>query len=231
VRKHDGEPIGAGLLVADRLVLTCAHVINQALGMADESQAQPSEAVRLDFPFLPAEPYMAKVVRWIPVAQNGSGDIAGLALSAAPPSGAAPMQLVVQAELWDTDFRVLGFPAGYDNGVYSHGSIRGQLAHDYVQLEAEGGSNAPRLQRIRYGASGKRRSWSVVAADRNPKSSRFHDSCDRIGHRLGRTQPRAQWLFPKRIFSHSRGRSCTTSPFYIARSRCTRAARLIKQAV
>jgi V8-like Glu-specific endopeptidase len=171
VHKHDGEPVGAGLLVADRLVLTCAHVINQALGVADDNQAQPSEAVRLDFPFLPSEPYVARVVRWIPVAQDGRGGIAGLALSAAPPPVADTIQLVAQAELWDTDFRVLGFPAGYDNGVYSHGRIRGQLAHEYVQLETEGEfktlpgfSGSPVWSEQANGVVG-----IVVAADRNPK--------------------------------------------------------------
>ena len=233
VRKHDGEPVGAGLLVAEGLVLTCAHVINQALGVADDSQGQPSEAVRLDFPFLPSEPYVAKVVRWIPVAQDGSGDIAGLALSAVPPPGADAIQLVAQAELWDTDFRVLGFPAGYDNGVYSHGRIRGQLAHGYMQLEAEGEfktlpgfSGSPVWSEQANGVVGL-----VVAADRNPKI--------KVGFMIPATalatvwdvlQPRAQWPVPKADFLPTVGGAVApTSPFYIAREADALAARLIKQ--
>lgn len=233
VRKHDGEPVGAGLLVADRLVLTCAHVINQALGVADESQIQPSEAVRLDFPFLPSEPYMAKVVRWIPVAQDGSGDIAGLALSTAPPPGADAIQLVAQAELWDTDFRVLGFPAGYDNGVYSHGRIRGQLAHGYVQLEAEGEfKTLP-------GFSGSS-VWNeqangvvgiVVAADRNPKIKvGFMIPTTALAAAWDVLQPREQLPVPKEDFPPRVGGAVApTSPFYIPREADALATRLIKQ--
>jgi hypothetical protein len=233
VRKHDGEPVGAGLLVADRLVLTCAHVINQALGLADDSQAQPHETVCLDFPFLPTEPYLAQVVRWIPVAHDGSGDIAGLALSAAPPSGAAPIQLVAQADLWDTDFRVQGFPAGYDDGIYSHGRIRGYLANGYVQLEAEGElktlpgfSGSPVWSEQANGVVG-----IIVAADRNPKIKLgFMIPTTALAAAWDVLQSRAQWPVPKADFLPTVGGAVApTSPFYITREADAQAARLIKQ--
>ena len=233
VRTHDGTPVGAGVLVDQGLVLTCAHVINQALGVADDNQAQPSKVIRLDFPFLSPEPYAAEVVHWIPVATDGSGDIAGLKLSAVPPSGANPIPLVVQAELWDTDFRVQGFPAGYDNGVYSHGRIRGQLANDYVQLEAEGEfktlpgfSGSPVWSAEANGVVG-----IVVAADRNPKIKvGFMIPTTALATAWDVLRPRGQWPVPRAdLLPTVGGAVAPTSPFYITREADARATRLMQQ--
>src|SRR6266850_3513297 len=88
---------GAGFLVSAKRVLTCAHVIAQALNIAQETQDAPSGEVRLDFPLLaPRQIYRARVVFWKPVQPNvpvlpaGSEDIAGLLLETDSPEGSEP---------------------------------------------------------------------------------------------------------------------------------------------
>lgn len=169
---QDGKPIGAGVLIAERHVLTCAHVVNEALGLHDESQDIPTQPVKLDFPYCPTNlPYAAKVVHWSPRRADGRGDIAGLELPIPLPPDVKPPRLIDQPELWNTKFRVLGFPTGYDSGVHSYGHILGLLPNDCVQLEAQGEyktlsgfSGAPVWSEQAQGVVG-----IVVSAERNPK--------------------------------------------------------------
>ncbi|WP_241779121.1 serine protease [Streptomyces rimosus] len=50
--RGDGRAVGAGVLVSDDLVLTCAHVVNSALGRDRYEQALPGpgHTVRLRLP-------------------------------------------------------------------------------------------------------------------------------------------------------------------------------------
>src|SRR6266536_830213 len=52
VRLLDADGVGRGLalLIADREIVTCAHVVNLALGLSDEPPQRPSAPVQLDFP-------------------------------------------------------------------------------------------------------------------------------------------------------------------------------------
>lgn len=75
--------VGMGLVLGPRLVLTCAHVVNEALGYDGASSPRPSGAVRIVFPLAAvASERLAEVATWIPV-QRGSkpGDIAVLKLA------------------------------------------------------------------------------------------------------------------------------------------------------
>ena len=47
-----GAVAGAGFLVSDRHVLTCAHVVVRALGMLDATTEMPEALLRLDFPLV-----------------------------------------------------------------------------------------------------------------------------------------------------------------------------------
>src|SRR5690348_15083657 len=86
---RDGYVVGAGFLVGARHVLTCAHVIAQALHLAHDSANQPQELVSLDFPLIsPHTLLTSRVVLWCPPQADGRGDIAGLELQDNPPAGA-----------------------------------------------------------------------------------------------------------------------------------------------
>lgn len=52
IRSADGRIVGAGFLVGERHILTCAHVISQALGLPDHLLDLPQGAVSLDYPLV-----------------------------------------------------------------------------------------------------------------------------------------------------------------------------------
>lgn len=80
------QPVGAGFLVSARHILTCAHVVEDALRIPNHKSEQPAEPVFLDFPLLDGQPFLhAKVLKWYPVRDNAVvgevEDIAVLELS------------------------------------------------------------------------------------------------------------------------------------------------------
>jgi len=48
--KEPRTPVGAGFLVSPRHLLTCAHVITDALRIPENTPEPPSEMIFLDFP-------------------------------------------------------------------------------------------------------------------------------------------------------------------------------------
>jgi KaiC/GvpD/RAD55 family RecA-like ATPase len=137
IYSKSGKVVGAGFLVSSKHVLTCAHVVTDALGIPRTTQEQPDGVINLDFPLLAAKQLLAaKVIFWRPVNPNEAfEDIAGLELENSLPDTAQPAQLVTSEDLWGHPFRVLGFPAGQPNGVSASGVLRGRSANGWVQLE------------------------------------------------------------------------------------------------
>jgi serine phosphatase RsbU (regulator of sigma subunit) len=127
---------GVGFLVAARKVLTCAHVVIQALGQPAESVTElAGMRVRLDFPLLegPRKPLFAVVdaeLRTTP-----GSDIAGLSLTEDPPAGATPAPLVLADDLWNHPIRVFGFPENADEGEWASGRLLETQGSGWLQLE------------------------------------------------------------------------------------------------
>ena len=141
-RKFNGAIVGAGFLISEKHVLTCAHVVADALGIARDTQDIPIEDVYLDFPLVDSEKQLtAKVVFWSPVPLKGSTsvkgkeDIAGLELKSTLPEGVQPVGLVIKEDLRGHPFRTFGFPAGHDDGLEATGVLRGRQGTGWVQLE------------------------------------------------------------------------------------------------
>ena len=135
-----GEPVGAGFLLGPDVVATCAHVVADATRTDPYSAAPPEGAVRLDFPLLAdGASRSARVARWLPIAADGTGDIAVLQLDAPAPLGARMPPLRRIEALWDHPFRVLGFPEGLADGVWTTGRIRGAQGTRWFQLQASVG--------------------------------------------------------------------------------------------
>ncbi|MEG5066693.1 trypsin-like peptidase domain-containing protein [Microcoleus sp. B3-A4] len=129
--------IGAGFLVSQNSILTCAHVVADALNIARDTAEMPDAKISLDFPLVaPKQILKARVIFWRPVNPDEfAGDIAGLELENSAPDAARPAQLVTSDELWGHRFRVFGFPQGKPDGVWASGELRARLASDWVQLE------------------------------------------------------------------------------------------------
>ncbi len=81
---------GAGFLVSDRHLLTCAHVIAEALNIPQSTPEIPTSTVNFDFPLVsPGTMLNAHVVYWQPVQRGKSPfmveDIAVLELEDSKP--------------------------------------------------------------------------------------------------------------------------------------------------
>ena len=78
-----GPVIGTVFLISPRHVMTCAHVVNEALGLPWDTSADPAEPVWVDFPFAQAGSgpgLSARVVEWRPPSNAPASDIAVLEL-------------------------------------------------------------------------------------------------------------------------------------------------------
>lgn len=139
-REEDGAVVGSGFLVFERYILTCAHVVADALKEDHNAQDLRERWVELDFP-LPAARYKpkikAKVVFWKPISVLGKWgygeDIAGLELQEELIADICPVGLASTGNPMNK-FRTLGFPIGYDDGVWTDGEFRGEQGTGWVQI-------------------------------------------------------------------------------------------------
>jgi hypothetical protein len=136
MRTPNGRVVGAGFLVGERHILTCAHVVGQVLDLVNSPLDAPQGVVALDFPLIPPRTlYNARVVLWCPPLADGRGDIAGLELQGEPPAGAEVARFAPAEDVWEHPFRAFGFPGGYDDGVWATGRLLGRQATDWVMIE------------------------------------------------------------------------------------------------
>ncbi|MDB9307569.1 trypsin-like peptidase domain-containing protein [Aphanizomenon sp. CS-733/32] len=136
IYSNNGGVIGAGFLVSQKYILTCAHVVADALGDTRNITEMLGVEITLDFPLVPDRPrFTAKVVFWRPVNPDEQvEDIAGLELENSP-QVAQKVPLVTSDDWQEHSFRVYGFPAAQPHGVWATGVLRGRTAKDWVQLE------------------------------------------------------------------------------------------------
>jgi len=169
IRAPSGTVVGTGFLVTGRHVLTCAHVVTSALGLSQDPPNPPKADLHLDFPLLAPESNLtARLSHWQPAI-----DVAVLELITAPPAESKPVRLVTADDLWGHSFRALGFPAGYEQGVWASGVLRGPQADGWLQIEdtketgyliAPGFSGGPVWDDVLGGVVGM-----IVAADTDEK--------------------------------------------------------------
>ncbi|UQX00061.1 trypsin-like peptidase domain-containing protein [Streptomyces sp. RerS4] len=138
-----GAPAGVGFLIAPDLVLTCAHVVTDALGLPRTHPSAPTGVLALDRP-LSGVPGLidAEVAHWVPLREDGTGDIAVLR-TPRPPAGVVPPPMASPASVWEHPVRVAGFPAAFPGGVWHAGRLRGRTAEDWVQLSGADQQGVP----------------------------------------------------------------------------------------
>lgn len=134
-RGANGRVTGAGCLLPGGRILTCAHVVNAALGRPGDAADRPAAPLSVEFPHAGGGATTATVL--LDGGWNGAADVAVLALDTAPP--AAPLRLLeprgVAADLWSHPIRAWGFPDGStERGLSSNGELRDRLTNGTFQI-------------------------------------------------------------------------------------------------
>ena len=146
LRSGSATPAGIGFVVSDRHIVTCAHVVNTALGRKLREQDKPGRdaRVQVDFPIIggPEDAPLrnCRVEAWEPPPEYGvaGGDVAGLVLVGEKlPHGAGPARLVEPVSVRDIPVAVFGYPDSphRTNGVWSAHRLRGAVGGGVIQLD------------------------------------------------------------------------------------------------
>ncbi|MET9961776.1 trypsin-like peptidase domain-containing protein [Streptomyces sp. NPDC006326] len=155
VTDEDGNVGGAGFLVAPDLVLTCAHVVSDALGRPrDEEQAGSTVTVDLPLDENAAAAdgprrWPAVVERWVPIRPGRIGDIALLRLRE-PVPGAQPLRMADPHSVLEHGALAVGFTGGEPAETWFRGRFGGATSEGWLQLSRADGESA----HIRRGFSG-----------------------------------------------------------------------------
>jgi WD40 repeat protein len=139
----DGNVAGLGVLVGERHVVTCAHVVNAVLGREQRAQPQPEPEARVlvDFPLLDdSRPVGATVVAWLPPSDSrGMGDdVTGLSIGGALPIGAVAARLAVEPARAGHQVRVFGYPGApvRPDGGWVSATVRGSTGNGRLQIDS-----------------------------------------------------------------------------------------------
>jgi hypothetical protein len=142
-------PAGVGFVFGDQHIVTCAHVVNTALGRKQKSQDKPGAAdqIRVEFPILGdadgAPLRTCRVQAWTPPALSGlsGGDVAGLVLvGEGLPAGAGAARPIDPGAKRDTPVEVFGYPGDpprQERGAWSRLVLRGAVGGGVMQLDAD----------------------------------------------------------------------------------------------
>jgi hypothetical protein len=146
-------PVGAGFLVSPGYALTCAHVVNLALGREEYAEDRPSAEIFLDLP-APAEgttptsggslapaqaPSGARVVAWHPPReqpqQGTPSDVAVLEL-VRPSGNAQVLPLLSPGSPVQPGYQgyAYGFPERGSSGIWAKGELSGHQHSGWRQI-------------------------------------------------------------------------------------------------
>ena len=140
-----------GVLVGDREILTCAHVVNKALGrdLTDTRRPGGSDVIRVEFPLLSDMDWhgQAYVRLWLPPPRDDAigDDIAGLILTGERPEGTGPARLARGVPPPHQIVDVFGYPRARPHGGFVEAVVRYEVGGGLLQLDSTTGS-ALRIQ-------------------------------------------------------------------------------------
>ena len=152
----DASVAGVGFLIADRTILTCAHVVAGALGIADDNIALRESSIGVDFALIRRAAWKQQraTVASLPSISYSArfpSDIAVLMLDDDAPEESAPLPLLRVTEVRGHRFETFGFPAlSGDNGDWAEGAIVGVGSTGLLQIRGEGQQG----RRVQQGFSG-----------------------------------------------------------------------------
>ncbi|WP_037792946.1 trypsin-like peptidase domain-containing protein, partial [Streptomyces sp. Mg1] len=127
----DGTVGGVGFLIAPDLVITCAHVVRDALGPPREHTGAPAGELTLDRPLAGPGRAAAEVAHWAPPRPDRTGDIAVLRLRE-PLPGAVPLAMAERGACGATPYGSFGLTRAFPDGVWRRDGLRGESAENRV---------------------------------------------------------------------------------------------------
>lgn len=140
------QTVGAGFLISPHHIVTCAHVIAEALAISQNTPDKPTQPIYLEFPLLADHTLLqATVLVWHPVqntvAMGTIEDIAILELITPLPVQAQPITLVKldYDAFFGRTVRLCGFPNGMEEGDWIKAELQGPTRTGYVQLDNDAG--------------------------------------------------------------------------------------------
>ncbi|HMM99690.1 MAG TPA: trypsin-like peptidase domain-containing protein [Anaerolineales bacterium] len=121
---------GTGVALLSGRVLTCAHVVKEAMQLKGDFSQMPEQKVLLNFPFSSSKNIIsAKVIFW-----DTKADIAGLELLEEFPTDAKPATLYVADDLWGHRIQAFGFPDKYPAGTWADSKLRGANTDGWIEI-------------------------------------------------------------------------------------------------
>lgn len=129
----EGRVCGAGVLINNHHILTCAHVVCDSLNLSRDTEECPDGPIVLDLPLLPSSPVRTATViadTW----KTGGLDVTLLHIDK-PITGLKPPPLH-RGNLYKHAFSAYGCPQGQDEGVWTEGTIKHQRSRD-IQLQLD----------------------------------------------------------------------------------------------
>ena len=132
---------GMGILLDPRRVLTCAHVVNAALGLPNDSAPEPTGSVSIVFPLCDgAQSIPGTVVAWRPMkTSSGVSDVAVLELREDAPRDVGSASFLVAEQALDGDvLMVFGVRAGSETGNHVEAKLMGPTSAGTVQIDGTG---------------------------------------------------------------------------------------------
>ncbi|MFF0770234.1 trypsin-like peptidase domain-containing protein [Nonomuraea wenchangensis] len=146
VRGPRGTTGGAGFLITADLVLTCAHVVSDALERPREEPVAEGTAVTVEFAL--SEPpidgggrpeWPALVEHWVPIrAPERTGDLAVLRLPE-PVAGVRPLPMADPGRVRGGDVLAVGFPRHAPGGTWFAGRLSGPTGEGWLELSRADG--------------------------------------------------------------------------------------------
>jgi len=136
-----GTPVGGGFLLGNNFVITCAHVVQSALGEERMPTEKPIPPIGLCFPYVDASDNVGRVCYWCPPRRKeGKGEVDDIAILSLnepfPVQDASKLTCYRYADTYKHDFVVLGFPEGAEQAAaWARGKIYELLPSKRLQVE------------------------------------------------------------------------------------------------
>ena len=142
---------GVGFVVSDGRIVTCAHVVNVALGRDKSEQTEPESdsVIMVDFPLTDdansATRRKCKLAAWRPPPPAGAPpqDLAGLELvDGAVPENAGPARVMDPTAARNVPVQIFGYPVipkdPRPDGVWARLKLVGRVGGGLIQLDDDG---------------------------------------------------------------------------------------------